>query len=276
MQAGVTVSFYGVRGSTPCHCKSMARVGGNTSCVVIQRDGEKPIICDAGTGLRFFGLDMGADSFDGTVLISHLHWDHVQGLPFFPQLLNSDSAATVYGPPEDDMSFEEALSGFVRPPYFPVRLSTLPGDLAFTDLANDTVSVDGASITARPVPHSGNTNGYRIEWPDFSVAYIPDHQEPADGTSIAPGVKELVDGVDLVIHDAQFTSELLAKRSDWGHCTPTYALHIAETCGAAKLAMFHHDPLHSDDVVDALLAETQSQATSCEVLAATEGLKLSF
>ena len=81
VSAGVNVSFYGVRGSTPCHCSSMNRFGGNTSCVVVQRDGEKPIILDAGTGLRFFGLDSGVDDFDGTLLISHLHWDHVQGLP---------------------------------------------------------------------------------------------------------------------------------------------------------------------------------------------------
>ncbi len=276
MQAGVTVSFYGVRGSTPCHCSSMARVGGNTSCVVVQRDGEKPIICDAGTGLRFFGLDMGTESFDGTVLISHLHWDHVQGLPFFPQILNADSTATLYGPPDGDTPFEEALSGFVRPPYFPVALDTLPGNLAFSNLIEESIEVDGATITARPVPHSGYTNGYRIEWDDFSVAYIPDHQQPADASSIADGVRELVDGVDLVIHDAQFTPELLAKRQDWGHCTPAYALSVAETCGAKNLALFHHDPLHGDDQVEAMLAETQTASESCEVVAAAEGLKLSF
>lgn len=276
MQAGITVSFYGVRGSTPCHCSSMARFGGNTSCVVIGREGEAPIICDSGTGLRFYGLDMGEASFDGTILISHLHWDHVQGLPFFPQLLNTDSKATIYGPPEHDMSFEDALGGFVRPPYFPVKLKTLPGELRFADLWNDSVQVGSAIVTARSVPHAGVTNGYRIEWDDFSIAYIPDHQEPTDGSEIAPGVLELADGVDLLIHDSQFTPELLNKRQDWGHCTARFAALVAETAGAKHLMMFHHDPLHSDDVIDGLLADAQSWGTNCEISAAAEGQKLSF
>ncbi len=276
MQAGVTVSFYGVRGSTPCHCSSMARFGGNTSCVVLQRDGEAPIVCDTGTGLRFYGLDCGDTSFDGTILISHLHWDHVQGLPFFPQLLNTDSKANILGPPEDNMSFKEALSGFVRPPYFPIQLETLPGDLTFTDLWDETITVGSATITARSVPHTGRTNGYRIEWDNFSVAYIPDHQEAANGTDVAPGVLELVDGVDLLIHDSQFTPELLEKRQDWGHCTPRYAAHVADSAGAKCLAMFHHDPLHGDDVLDELLAEAVGWDTNCEIIAAAEGQKLSF
>jgi phosphoribosyl 1,2-cyclic phosphodiesterase len=276
MQAGVTVSFYGVRGSTPCHCSSMARFGGNTSCVVVQREGEAPIICDSGTGLRFYGLDMGDEAFDGTVLISHLHWDHVQGLPFFPPILNADSNALILGPPENDMSFEEALSGFVRPPYFPIELNSLPGDTRFADLWNDTVEIGTARVSARSVPHIGVTNGYRIEWDDFSMAYIPDHQQPADVTTVDAEVLELVDNVDLLIHDSQFTPELLTKRSNWGHCTPRYAATVADAGSAKCLAMFHHDPLHGDDAIDELLAEAQSWDTSCNIIAAAEGVKLSF
>lgn len=276
MEAGVTVSFFGVRGSTPCHCTSMTRFGGNTSCVVIEREGEAPIVCDSGTGLRFYGLDRAEETFDGTILISHLHWDHVQGLPFFPQILDPNSTPSIYGPAEDSMSFAEALGGIVRPPYFPVDLDTLPGDIQINDFDNESISIGSATVTARPVPHSGHTNGYRIEWPDFCVAYIPDHQEPDDGVSIADGVRDLVDGVDLLIHDAQFTPDLLSKRQDWGHCTPRYAVHVAETCGASELAMFHHDPLHSDDTVDGLVAEARTQSENCKVLGAAEGLKLSY
>jgi phosphoribosyl 1,2-cyclic phosphodiesterase len=276
MQAGVTVSFYGVRGSTPCACTSMARIGGNTSCVVIEREGEDPIVCDSGTGLRFYGLGLGTDHFDGTVLISHLHWDHVQGLPFFPQILNDKSTVEIVGPSERDMSFREALFGFVRPPYFPVNLDALASRLSFNDLWNESFTVGSATVTARSVPHNGRTNGYRIEWDDLSIAYIPDHQEPENGTDIAPGVLELVDGVDLLIHDSQFTPELLAARGNWGHCTPRYAAHVADTGGAKALAMFHHDPLHDDDDVDALLAEAQTWDTSCEIVAAAEGMKISL
>lgn len=273
---GVNVSFFGVRGSTPCHCSSMNRFGGNTSCVVIQRQGEAPIVLDAGTGLRFFGLDSGSDQFHGTVLVTHLHWDHVQGLPFFPQLLHPNSSATIYGPPEESSSFEEAISAFVRPPYFPVTLDALPGSVSMKDIWHESAQVGNATVTARSVPHQGRTSGYRIEWDDFSVAYVPDHQQPDDATYVDPGVLELADGVDLLIHDSQFTPELLAKRPDWGHCTPEYAVHVAETAGASTLSLFHHDPLHSDEALDSIFEGIQSMDTNCEIVPAAEGLKLSF
>lgn len=276
MQAGVTVSFYGVRGSTPCADSSMARIGGNTSCVVIEREGDEPIICDTGTGLRFYGLGLGSKQFHGTMLVSHLHWDHVQGLPFFPQILNDGSTASLVGPPQADMSFKQALHNFVTPPYFPVGLQDLAGEMQFDDLWNDSMQIGSAKVTARSVPHCGRTNGYRIEWDDLAIAYIPDHQEPTDSSTVDPGVLELVDGVDLLIHDSQFTPELLAARLDWGHCTTRYAAHVADMGGAKRLAMFHHDPLHDDDAVEALVAEAQSWETSCEIFAASEGLKLSL
>lgn len=254
----------------------MTRFGGNTSCVVVSRHGEDPIILDVGTGLRFYGLDLGTASFQGTILVSHLHWDHVQGLPFFPQILHDDSAAAIYGPPELDASFAEAVSGFVRPPYFPVSIDALPGSFTIGDMWKQSIEVGTATVTARSVPHQGRTNGYRIEWDDFSVAYIPDHQQPNDPTHIDPGVLELVRDVDLLIHDSQFSAELLAKRPDWGHCTPEYAIHVADTAGASTLAMFHHDPLHSDDELDAIFEDLQSRDTTCTIVPAAEGMKLAF
>lgn len=276
MPAGVSVSFFGVRGSTPCSCPEMSRVGGNTSCVVIQREGEPPIICDIGTGLRFYGLSLDAELFDGAILVSHLHWDHVQGLPFFPQMLRPGSTATVYGPPEADQSFGDAFSGIVRPPYFPVTLDTFGGDVNFVDFDDEAVTIGSATVTARPVPHAGRTNGYRIEWDDFAIAYIPDHQEPIDGTSVAESVIDLARDVDLLIHDAQFTPELLEARIDWGHCTTRYACHVAEQAGAKRIALFHHDPLHDDDMVDALEAEAIGWGLDLEVFAAHERTTLTY
>lgn len=273
---GVTVSFYGVRGSTPCSSSAMTRYGGNTSCVVVQRHGERPLVLDAGTGLRFYGLDMGDAHFQGSILLTHLHWDHVQGLPFFPQALHDDSEVLIYGPPEQDRSFGTALSDFVQPPYFPISLTALPGHMEIRDIWSESVEIDTAIVTARSVPHQGRTNGYRIEWPDFSMAYIPDHQQPADPTHVADSVLDLVRDVDLVIHDAQFTDELLAKRLDWGHCTPDYAVHVAESAGASKLALFHHDPLHDDESLDVIFEQVQERADTVEILAAAEGMKLSF
>lgn len=273
---GVNVSFYGVRGSTPCHASSMNRYGGNTSCVVVERDGEAPFILDAGTGLRFYGLDLGVESFTGTLLLTHLHWDHVQGLPFFPQALHETSVVQVYGPPEEDMSFASAISEFLRPPYFPISLDSLPGQIEIADLWNESVEIGQATVLARPVPHQGRTNGYRIEWPGFSMAYIPDHQQHEDGLSVDPAVVELARDVDLLIHDSQFSPELLAQRPDWGHCTPEYAARVADLAGARTLALFHHDPLHDDDAVDMMLEKVQSTPRNCRVVAAAEGLKLSF
>lgn len=270
----VTISFFGVRGSTPCSSPAMTRIGGNTSCVVVDREGEDPIILDVGTGLRYYGLSLGDQPFNGTMLLSHLHWDHVQGLPFFPQLLNPVSDFQILGPPESDRTFGEALCDFVKPPYFPVSIKEIcPADLL--DFADTSLTFGSATVTARPVPHTGRTNGYRIDWDGVSVAYVPDHQEPADG-SIAESVLELARDVDLLIHDSQFTPELLAQRADWGHCTTGYAHRVAMEAGAKRLAMFHHDPLHLDDDVERLEAETQAIPGPVEVFAAAEGMKLTL
>lgn len=271
MSSELTVSFFGVRGSTPCCCPAVTRYGGNTSCVVLRCDDEPPIICDLGTGLRFFGLSLGETSFAGHVLVSHLHWDHVQGLPFFPQLAHPDSRVDIYGPPEEGGSFGGAFHHFLRPPYFPVDLSAFGGTIRFTDFAERTTSIGNATVTARPVPHNGYTNGYRIEWAGRTVVYIPDHQEPADG-GIAESVLELARDADLLIHDAQFTPELLAERADWGHCTTAYAHRVAVEAGVNQLALFHHDPLHDDDTIDRLVSETRSLPGSVDVFGAAEGM----
>lgn len=276
MSAEVTVSFFGVRGSTPCPGPTMTRFGGNTSCVVVERRGEAPIVLDIGTGLRCYGLDLASPSFEGTVLVSHLHWDHVQGLPFFPQLLHPDSAVRILGPPEPDRSFAAAFCDFVRPPYFPVQLDSIPAEVSFADFDRSTVRIGSAEVTAAPVPHTGSTNGYRIEWPDVVVAYVPDHQQPDDPDEVAPSVLELARNADVLVHDAQFTPELLAQRSDWGHCTTRYACTVAERAGVERLALFHHDPLHDDDSVGRLEAEAQSWGLPFEVFAAAEGMTLGF
>ena len=274
-QVGTEVTFFGVRGSTPGHSADMARYGGNTSCVVVESAGEAPIVLDAGTGLRIYGLAQ-SGTFEGTMLVSHLHWDHVQGLPFFPPFLDPASKTTVWGPPELDMDFATAFNGFLRPPYFPVEVDDLPSSISMRNISDETIQVGGARITAGPVPHNGQTNGYRIEVGGVSIAYIPDHQQSPNGIDVADSVLALADGVDLLIHDAQFTEELLAQRAEWGHCTPAYALRVAELAGAKSLALFHHDPLHDDAMVDGLLEATSAAATSTQVIAACEGLKISL
>lgn len=278
----MNVTFYGVRGSTPCPCEQNQRYGGNTACVAIEASGCEPIVFDLGTGLRFWGDTLPTDgSFRGHALVTHLHWDHVQGLPFFVPINRRGARLDIYGPPQDaGLTLEGAFGEFMRHPYFPVGVGDLAGDFGFHSMSDGEYVIGNAKVICRSVPHIGATNGYRVEADGASVAYIPDHQQPIDGgLDVAAGVLELCDGVDLLIHDSQYTPTEFARKAHWGHCTIEYALHVARESGARRLAMFHHDPDHDDDTVDHLLAEARGHpagAGVAEILAAYEGLTVAL
>ena len=277
----LNVTFYGVRGSTPCPAESNRRYGGNTACVALEVAGEDPIVLDLGTGLRFFGETQPVDgSFSGTALVTHIHWDHVQGLPFFVPVDRPGATLDIYGPAQVGETLEHAFDQLMRPPYFPVRAADLRGTIRFHDVDDGNMAIGDAKVQVRPVPHCGPTNGYRIDRDGVSVAYVSDHQAPADGSmDVAESVLELCDGVDLLIHDAQYTPDEFREKAHWGHCSVDYAVHVAEQAGARRLALFHHDPSHADEQVDAMLCRARSVANrGCldEVLAASEGLTISF
>ena len=274
----MNVTFYGVRGSTPCPSEGNRRYGGNTSCVALESPGRDPIVLDLGTGLRMYGETLPHDgSFTGHALVTHVHWDHVQGLPFFMPVLQPGASFDVYGPPLPDQSLGECFETFLAPPYFPVSVEQLPGVITFHDVSDTDLTVGDAKVKVRAVPHTGLTNGYRIEQDGVTVTYISDHQMPADDhTAIADSVLELCDGADLLIHDAQYTPLEFESKRDWGHCTVDYAVHVAATAGVKRLALFHHDPSHDDDTVDCLLAGAHERAAGRidEVVAAAEGLTI--
>jgi len=278
------VTFWGVRGSTPCPCDGNQRYGGNTACVSLEVAGEDPIVFDLGTGLRFWGDTLPQDgSLHASALLTHIHWDHVQGLPFFVPALKPGSRFDIYGPGDVGMTLEAAFDTFMRPPFFPVRVSDLPGEIVFHDLTDGDLALGTAKVRARSVPHTGATNGYRVEWNGTSVAYISDHQSPSDGdvegTSIAASVLELCDGVDLLIHDTQYWSGEWHNKRDWGHCTVDYAVRVARESGAHRLVLFHHDPSHDDGEIDRMLEHARAGVSGCgvdEVIAAAEGLSISL
>ena len=250
--------------------------------MALEAPGHDPIVLDLGTGLRFWGETLDPDkAFVGSALLTHIHWDHVQGLPFFTPVLQPGARFDVYGPPQVDQgSLQQAFNELMRPPFFPVTTAELLGDIRFHDAWEEDLELDGAKVKVRPVPHVGLTNGYRIEMGGHTVAYLSDHQMPLDGShQVSDAVLELCDGVDLLIHDAQYTAVEFPKKATWGPCTPDFAVAVAEQSGARRLALFHHDPNHCDDQVDEILANAQELAASTnltEVLAAQEGLVVNF
>ena len=279
----MNVTFWGVRGSTPCSCDANRRYGGNTACVSLEVPGEEPIVLDLGTGLRLWGETQAQDgSFRAAALVTHIHWDHVQGLPFFVPALKPGSRFDIYGPSDHGMTLAEAFDEFMRPPFFPVRVRDLLGEIVFHDLGEDDIAIGNAKVRSRLVPHTGATHGYRIDWDGVSVAYISDHQSPrsdesdGEGDSIAESVLELCDGVDLLIHDAQYWPDEWTTKRDWGHCTGDYAARVARESGAHRLVLFHHDPAHDDAEVDRMLEHVGALAQVDEVIAAAEGLTIAL
>lgn len=272
------LTFYGVRGSCPCPSDSNRRYGGNTACVGLAVPDEPPIVLDLGTGLRFFGETQPTDgSFRGTALITHIHWDHVQGLPFFPPADRVGARLDIYGPAQEGGELGDVFGEFMRPPYFPVHFSELRGEIKFHDVMDEDLAIGNAKVRVRPVPHCGATVGYRIEWDGATVAYISDHQAPHSLQGVADQVLELADGADLLIHDAQYTAEEFEQKAHWGHCTLGYAVTVAKAAGVRRLALFHHDPAHDDDVMDKLVAGAKQLSADIggpEVVGAYEGLSL--
>lgn len=272
------ITFYGVRGSTPSPCEANQRYGGNTSTVVLERAGADPIVFDLGTGLRLWSEHLAQDgTFRATALVTHIHWDHVQGLPFFTPIDRPGAQLDVFAPHQEEGPLHEVFGDFMRPPYFPVHYSQLRGDIRFHSVSDADFEIGSAKIKVRPVPHIGPTVGYRVDWEGVSVAYVSDHQGPVGLDTVSDSVLALCDGVDLLIHDAQYTREEFALKGHWGHCTADYALLVAKEAGARRLALFHHDPSHGDSFVDELEATMQRQAEGLqvdEVFAAREGLTL--
>lgn len=273
------VTFHGVRGSYPCPSAGNRRYGGNTASVALHVDGQAPIFLDMGTGLPQY--DVAAANPDGqpfraVALVTHLHLDHVQGLPFFSPVHQPGTVLDIYGPRQESGSLRDAFARLVEPPYFPLALDAILGELRFHDVCDEELTIGGAEVTVRPVPHLGPTVGYRVSWGGGTLAYVSDHQAPPGFDHVTDAVLELCAGVDLLIHEGQYTPAEFATKPDWGHCTIDYALRVAREAGARRLCVYHHDPQRTDDELDALVADATGRlgGATTEILAAREGLTL--
>jgi phosphoribosyl 1,2-cyclic phosphodiesterase len=250
------VRFWGARGSVPVADRSMLRYGGNTSCVEVTLSDGTELVLDAGTGI--IALGGGRSSADRVhLLLTHLHMDHIQGLLFFSPFHDPDARIDVWGPPNTTIGLRERLGRYLSAPLSPIEIRELAAHVEFHDTAVGTWRIGPASVTAGLVSHRGPTLGYRIAEDDATLCYLPDH-EPALGTPLDTRDNRWISGyslaerASLLIHDAQYTEEEYAERQGWGHSSITDALAFAHRAYAGELILFHHDPAHTDDRLDAL------------------------
>jgi len=256
------IHLLGVRGSTPTPGAEFARHGGDTSCLAVERDGGRvPLVLDAGTGLRGLGGLLGDRPFRGTLLLGHLHWDHMQGLPFCPAIDRDDAEVRVLAPSHDGRPVDELVAGAMSPPCFPIEPAQLRGAWRWEPLSEGVHEVEGLEVLAREIPHKGGTTfGYRVGDGERSFAYLSDHMPQAIGAGADglgerhPAALALAEGVDVLVHDAQYTAEELPARGAFGHAAAEYAVALGVEAGAGQVVLFHHDPWRTDDEVDAIVA----------------------
>jgi phosphoribosyl 1,2-cyclic phosphodiesterase len=275
----VRVTFCGVRGSTPAPGPEFVRIGGHTSCVAVAPDGGAPVmLLDAGTGVRRATELLGTAPFRGTILLTHLHWDHTQGLPFFRSADRDDAEVTLAMPAQGDP--RAVLARAMGPPHFPITPEGLRGRWSFVALEAGHHEVEGCEVLAAEVPHKGGrTFGYRVSAGGRCLAYLPDHGPLGCG----PGpdglgarheaALALAQEADLLIHGAQFTAGDARLAADYGHATVDYAVRLAEAAAVVRLVLFHHAPDRTDAEVQAI-ADAAASSTTVPVVAAAEGLTL--
>jgi CheY-like chemotaxis protein len=281
------IRFWGTRGSLPKPGPATVRYGGNTSCVEVRGPDNTLIILDCGSGAHELGQHLVAGGrVRGHLLITHTHWDHIQGFPFFAPLFVPGNEWDVYGPRQVGRRIEEVLAGQMHYPYFPVPLETLAATIRYHELAEESLDLAGVRVTTRYLNHPSPAIGYRLQTGGVTLVYATDHEphsphhpEAAGGPGFARVHREderhieFLSGADLVIHDAQYTLEEYPARVTWGHTPAELAVDFAGAARVPRLALFHHDPSRTDDALDALLARCRARpsASGMEVFAAIEG-----
>ena len=255
------LKIWGCRGSVPSPGPTTVVCGGNTSCVELSLDDGTVLVLDAGTGIRDLGDDLVERGVrDIHLLLTHLHLDHVEGLRFFAPL-RPKVTLDVWGPPSTVGSLEDSIARTFSPPLFPIDLGVVPAQVAFHDAPRQPWKLESALVTAALVVHPGPTLGYRIEADGSSVAYLPDHEPALTGIEERPSDwisgAAIAEGVDVLLHDAQYFEDEYAQRIGWGHSSVSDTIAYAQALRVGRLVLFHHEPHHFDDVLSGLEERAQ-------------------
>jgi phosphoribosyl 1,2-cyclic phosphodiesterase len=296
------LKIWGVRGSIPVPGPRTVRYGGNTSCLEIRADGEL-IILDAGSGIRELGLalenEFGSRPINLSLLITHVHWDHIQGFPFFVPAYNDKNQIRIFGYDGAGSGLREILKGQMATPFFPVALYDLPGKIDIQKLESMDFKIGNVRVRSRFMNHPGVCAGYRISTSKGSIAYLPDH-EPYEAFKLHSTKSHLLSpeqtqkrarddradlvkflqGSDILILDTQYTDQEYQAHVGWGHGSLSCAISLALDAAVRKLVLFHHDPTHDDDMIDKMLQTARKIAAQSEsyleVDAAREGAEMTL
>lgn len=273
---------WGCRGSLAAPGPETLRYGGNTSCVEVRLDSGPTLVLDAGTGMRALGVAIDRDPVDELhVLLTHLHLDHLQGLGFFRPLFQRGVDVHLWGPASPVQSLAERIAIYLSPPLFPVRLADIPANVTFHDAPEEAVRIGSATVRAGKVTHQGPTVGYRIEEGGRTLVYLPDH-EPSIGVHLPDEPTDWISGheiahdADVLFHDAQYRDDEYPQHIGWGHSCVEHVVGFAGKAGVGSVVLFHHDPYHVDDELDALLLEARRRwhGSDDQVRLACEGMTI--
>jgi len=288
------IRFWGTRGSLAKPGPKTLRYGGNTSCVELRTDDGTLFVLDCGTGAHELGLALvasGEKPIRGNLLLTHTHWDHIQGFPFFAPLFVPGNEWDIYAP-STGQHLETTLAGQMEYNYFPVTLAQLGATIRFHELSEGSFTIGKAQIVAQYLNHPAMTLGYRFEADGAAFVYSVDHEPHAPSLAVTASASsaaepahaedrrhvEFMTGADLIVHDTQYTAEEYPQKVGWGHSPAETAVDYAIAAGAKRLALFHYDPTRSDDAVDRVLElckrRVAASGSALEVFASAEGLAI--
>jgi phosphoribosyl 1,2-cyclic phosphodiesterase len=289
------LKLWGVRGSIPVPGPGTVRYGGNTACVEVRADGEL-IVLDAGSGIRELGValenEFGSRPINLSLLITHVHWDHIQGFPFFVPSYNDKNQIRIFGYNGADSGLRKILTGQMATPFFPIALYDLPGKIQFEDLEAMDFKIGKVQVRAKIMNHPGVCVGYRIFTSKGSIAYLPDNESyeasklhSAKSHSLSPEqtknraredraeLVKFLQGSDVLILDTQYTDEEYQAHVGWGHGSVSAAVSLALDASVRKLILFHHDPTHDDQMIDKMVQTARNLAAKSEGHLEVEGAR---